>query len=435
MNTTRVINREQIDALSKHKKEPSWLTELRLQAFDQSASLEYPIFEKTKIERWNLTSYGEYIESETDLSFTELPTQVKNLFLEETVQEQNILIQHNSNIVYCQLQAHLQAQGVIFTSLETAIKEHEKLVKPYFMQAIQANEHRLAAWHAALWNGGVFLYVPKNVNIEIPIQAVFYMDNAQATFAPHVLLIAEANSQVQYVDHYLSDMSIVDAYVHNGISEVFVKPEASVTYASIHHLDQQATDMMMRRAIVENNGRIEWIIGEVQAGYAASETTSILQGHGSTSDTKVICVGNNKQKINVTTKAVHFGKYSDSQMSTRTVMRESATAIVNGITKIEKGATKANGEQTERVLMLSPQARGDVNPILLIDEDDVTAGHAASAGQVNAEQVYYMMSRGIPRAEVENLIIHGFLTPVIEQLPSKHLQQLLTHYIERKLEQ
>ncbi|MOA26917.1 FeS cluster assembly protein SufD [compost metagenome] len=173
----------------------------------------------------------------------------------------------------------------------------------------------------------------------------------------------------------------------------------------------------------------------MNAGDSVSETLSILQGNGSLSDAKVIAVGSSTQKLNLTTKAIHFGKNSDSQMITRAVMREQATAIINGITKIEKGATKANGEQTEKVLMLSPKARGDANPILLIDEDDVTAGHAASVGQVNPEQIYYLMSRGISREQAERLVIYGFLAPVVSDIPLEQLQEQLQGLVERKLGQ
>lgn len=435
-NTTLSVNREAVAALSNRKNEPLWLANLRLQALEQAAALDYPIFEKTKIERWDLHAYGEYVDSKQVLVFDDIPATVRNSFAEGVFSSEgsNVVVQHNSSVIYSKLQAELAAKGVIFMDLEAAAREHEEVVRPYLMQALQANEHRLAALHAALWSGGVFLYVPKHIEVDLPLQAIFYSDNAQATFAPHILIVAEANSHVNYVDNYVS-AAATNAYLHNGVVEIFVKPGAKVMYASVHHLDEKITDITIRRAIIEQDGRMEWVVGEMHNGNAASETNSVLKGNGSASDTKVICIGNGEQKLNITTKAVHFGRNSDSQMITRAVMRESASAIINGITKIEKKATKANGEQTERVLMLSPKARGDTNPILLIDEDDVTAGHAASVGQVNQEQVYYMMSRGIAREEAENLIIRGFLAPVVAELPSEHLQQLLKHCIERKLGQ
>lgn len=426
------IDRKTLSALSQSNNEPAWLSALRLEALELAGQLELPVVEKQKISRWNLDTYGSYTKSEAIQSVNELPESLQSLVkLEES---SSVLVQRNSNVVFQQLSAELAAKGVIFTDLQTAVEKHADLVQKYLFQAVKKDENRLAALHAALWNGGVFVYVPKNVEVELPLQAVLLNDDANATFAPHVLLIADANSRVTYVDNYLSTEAVgTNQVVHNGVVEVFVNAGAHVRFASVHHLN--ATNITYRRAVVENDGRIEWIVGEMHSGNAVSETMSVLKGNGSSSDAKVICAGTNEQKLSITTKAVHFGKSSDSQMFTRAVMRDSASAIINGITKIEKGATKANGEQTEKVLMLSPKARGDANPILLIDEDDVTAGHAASVGQVNPEQVYYLMSRGISKQDAERLIIHGFLAPVISEIPLENVQEQLRSLMERKLGQ
>lgn len=420
-----------LQSISAGNGEPAWLTESRVGGLRLAAELELPKLEKTKLERWDLSHFGAFRSGQPARS-QELPTQVASLV--DLKEDSNLLVQHNSSVVYTRLSADLAGKGVIFTDLETAVREHGDLVKTYLHSAVKPEENRLTALHAALWNGGVFLYVPKNVEVEIPLQSIFLIDDPSASFAPHVLIVAESNSRVTYVDNYISG-SYERKIVHNGAAEVFVKAGAKVQFATVHHLNEQTTDLIHRRAVIDNDGSIEWIVGEMNAGDSVSETLSILKGNGSLSDAKVIAVGSGSQKLNYTTKAIHFGKSSDSQMITRAVMREQATAIINGITKIEKGATKANGEQTEKVLMLSPKARGDANPILLIDEDDVTAGHAASVGQVNQEQIYYLMSRGITREQAERLIIYGFLAPVVSDIPLEQLQEQLQGLVERKLGQ
>lgn len=417
-------------AISEQSGEPAWLKERRLHALELAGGLELPKLEKTKIERWSLQNYGTPGKANTD---GELPDGVSALL--DPSQNSNLVVQRNSGAVLTRLADDLAAQGVIFTDLETAAKEHGELVQKYLSSVIPAEENQLTALHHAVWNGGVFLYVPRNVEIEIPLQAAFLVDDAGSLFAPHVLVIAESNSRVTYVDNYISANELGGELVHNGAVEVIVKDGAKVQFATVHNLGSQITDMTYRRAVVENDGSIEWIIGEMNNGDAMSETLSVLKGNGSLSDTKIIAVGSGSQRLNLTTKATHFGKSSESQMITRAVMREEATAIINGITKIEKGSTKANGEQTEKVLMLSPKARGDANPILLIDEDDVKAGHAASVGQVNPEQIYYLMSRGISREQAERLIIYGFLAPVVSEIPLEQLQNQLQALVERKLGQ
>ncbi|GAB6988444.1 Fe-S cluster assembly protein SufD [Paenibacillus pini] len=426
------VNAEGLSELSKRSNEPAWLTEKRLNALEMAAELALPKLEKMRIERWDIQNYGSHKVSDAVTSLNDVPASIQELVKDK--EDASLVIQRNSGTIYTKLSPELAAQGVIFTDLQTAVKEHEELVKAHLFTVTTPEESSVTALHAALWNGGVFLYVPKNVEISVPLQAVMLTDEEDATFAPHILVIADTNSSVTYVDNYVSGDS-TKAIVHNGAVEVFAKTGAKVRYATIHQLGEHVTDLSYRRAVLDNDASMEWIVGEMNSGDTMSDTNSILKGSGSTSDSKIIAIGSGSQKLNYSTRAVHHGKNTSSQMITRAVMREHATAIINGITKIEKGATKSDGQQTEKVLMLSPKARGDANPILLIDEDDVTAGHAASVGQVNPEQVYYLMSRGISREIAESLIIYGFLAPVVSEIPLEGLQTQLQSLIERKLGQ
>ncbi|MBD2872577.1 Fe-S cluster assembly protein SufD [Paenibacillus arenilitoris] len=429
---TTPTDRQSAEALARSKGEPDWLVAQRGEAAELAGTIGWPKPEKVRIERWNLTAVGRYEKPAAAGAVSELPAIVRELVSEGT---ENLLVQRNSGAVWKQVAGELSGKGVIFTDLETACREHGDLVQQYLFKAVSKDEDKLTALNAAIWNGGVFVYVPKNVEVELPLQAILYNDDQESTFAPHILIVADNHSRVTYVDCVITDpAAAASPFVHPSIVEVFVKPGAHVRFGSIHSMGETGVDMTIRRAVIENDGRIEWIIGDLNDGNTLSETKSVLKGQGSTSDAKVISVGKNAQQNSLTTQAVHFGKSSDSNMVTRAVMKDSASAIINGITKIEHGATKANGVQTEKVLMLSPKARGDANPILLIDEDDVTAGHAASVGQVNPEQVYYLMSRGISKQDAERLIIYGFLAPVVSEIPIESVRGQLQRLLERKLE-
>lgn len=429
------IDRQAIVELSQSRQEPEWMTKLRAEALELAGSLELPKLEKTRIDRWNLNSYGTYKSEAKIAGLEELPEGAKALLQTDGQgQPANVLVQKNSSIVYHSVSEELTRQGVIFTSLEDAIIHHSDLVKSYFASVVGKDENLLTALHTAMWSGGVFIYVPKNVQVELPVQALFLTDDSQAVFSPHVLIVAEQHASVTYVDNFVSEGQL-DQLIQNGVVEVIVKAGATVNFASVHNLNESVTDLTYRRAVVENDATINWVIGEMNYGNVMSDTTTLLKGNGSNSDAKIICVGTGEQKLNVTTRAVHFGKSSSSDMITRAVMRDAATAIINGVTKIEKGATGTNGQQTEKVLMLSPKARGDANPILLIDEDDVKAGHAASVGQVNPEQIHYLMSRGITREEAQRLVIYGFLAPVVSEIPMEKVQKQLQGFVERKLGQ
>lgn len=432
IQTALPVDRNSVAAMSRELHEPEWMTDLRLAAYDAAEKLELPQLEKTRISEWPIWDYGTHKTEQQAAGIEQLPDAALQL-LKEDVKE-HLLVQRNSSVIYRSLPDALKEKGVIFTDLGTAVREHADLVKEHFMQAVKVDENRLTALHAALWNGGVFLYVPKNVKVDVPVHALFLTDDASASFNPHVLIVADENSSVTYVDHYVGSPE-GGSLVHNGLVEVFVKQGAHVQFASIHDFGAPVTDLTYRRSVVGQDGRIDWVIGEMNLGESMSDTASILQGKGGVSDAKVICVGTGDQKMNITTRAVHVGMNTSSDMVTRAVLRDSSTAIINGITKIEKGATYASGEQTERVLMLSPTARGDANPMLLIDEDEVTAGHAASVGQVNQDHVHYMMSRGIPRELATKLIIYGFLAPIVSEIPISSLEEQLQTAVERKLGQ
>ncbi|PSL32939.1 Fe-S cluster assembly protein SufD [Planomicrobium soli] len=431
VETNMKITEQEVRSFSASKSEPEEFTELRVQALTAAAVLPLPKPDKTKITNWNFTEFPVHsTESSTYTSLEELPEDVKSIV---DLEQKNLYIQHNNTPAYLSLSDELKAQGVILTDIFTAIREHSDLVGKYFMkEAVKAEEHKLTALHAALLNGGVFLYVPKNVVVEEPVQVVFIHDDEQVSLFNHVMVIADKSSKVTYVENYLSTIPHAKGLA-NIVSEVFAEDNAQITYGAVDVLAEGFTTYVNRRGVAARDARIEWALGLMNDSDTISENVTHLIGDNSVGDTKTVVVGRGSQKQNFTTKVVHWGKNSDGQILKHGVMKDSASSIFNGIGKIEHGATKSNAEQESRVLMLSPQARGDANPILLIDEDDVTAGHAASVGRVDPLQLFYLMSRGITKQEAERLVIHGFLAPVVNVLPIEGVKKQLTEVIERKV--
>ncbi|WP_066371248.1 Fe-S cluster assembly protein SufD [Neobacillus fumarioli] len=427
------FDKEYVSSFSKEMSEPAWFAEFRMKALEQFDELPMPKPDKTKIDKWNFTQFQQHtVKSAPYSSLAELPEAIKAL-VETDAKNQTLYIQRNQTPAFLSVSEDLKAKGVIFTDLFTAVREHGDLLKKYYMtQAINADEHRLTALHAALVNGGAFLYVPKNVEITEPIQAVFVHDDPQANLFNHVLVVAEDNSAVPYVENYISTLE-ASATVANIITEVIAGTNARVQYGAVDSLEKGMTIYVNRRGVAGRDARIEWALGLMNEGNTISDNTTNLLGDGSTGDTKTVVVGRGEQTGNYTTKVVHFGRHTLGNILNHGVVKDSATLIFNGIGKIEHGASKSDAEQTSRVLMLSEKARGDANPMLLIDEDDVMAGHAASVGRVDPIQLYYLMSRGIPKTEAERLVIHGFLAPVVNELPIEHVKVQLTEVIERKV--
>ncbi len=430
---TIVYDEAYIREFSKHRQEPVWLLECRLRGLALMKELALPKPEKTNIENWNFHAFQHDVEPKGTSSLAALPEDVKSLIGKDS-EAGNVIVQQNGAVVHQELSEDLKNKGVIFTDFLTAVKEHGDLVQKYFMtEAVQVDEHRLTAMHAALLNGGVFLYVPKNVEIEVPLQAIFWQDDAGAGLFNHVLIVADDNSSVTYVENYLST-NAGEPSVANIISEVYAGSNATIRYGAVDHMGETVTSYINRRGRIDHDGRIEWALGKMNDGNTVSENWTKCLGNGSTSEAKMVTIGRGEQRQNFMVRIDQIGQHSDGQIFAHGVMKDRATGIFNGIGKIYQGGKKSNAEQTSRILMLSDKARGDANPILLIDEDDVTAGHAASVGRVDDLQLYYLMSRGISRDEAERMIVRGFLDPVVRNLPIEGVKQALEGVIERKIQ-
>lgn len=432
VETKLPYDKEYIDQFSKERNEPEWMLELRLQALEQADALELPKPDKTKIGKWNFSQFKHTATGAAIQSLKELPNELQE-FLDQENAPENLLIQRNHSVAYNTLSKELKDKGVIFTDIFTALQKHDDLVKRYYMKdAVSIDEHRLTALHAALMNGGVFVYVPKNVGVEVPLQTIFWQEDPEVALFNHVLVVADEGSSLTYVENYFSHNE-KEATVANVVTEVIAQDNAKISFGAVDNFAHGTTAYNNRRGVAYRDATVDWALGQMNDGNTVSENITHLVGENSLSNAKTVSVGRGDQTQNFTAKIVHFGKNSEGYILQHGVMKDKSTSIFNGIGKIEHGASKANAEQESRVLMLSEKARGDANPILLIDEDDVTAGHAASVGRVDPIQLYYLMSRGITQEEAERLIIHGFLAPVVNQLPIEAVKNQLTQVIERKV--
>lgn len=432
--TTETLNisEEQLVDYSKAHNEHSWMTELRQKALKLTETLEMPKPDKTKLRKWDFDSFKQHeVKGQSFSNLSELPEAIKKIIDVENTK--NLVVQHNNALAYTQVSDQAQKNGVIIEGLSEALINHGELVQKYLMtDAVSVDEHRLTALHTALINGGVFVYVPKNVVVEDPIQYVVLHDDDNASFFNHVIIVTEESAEVTYVENYLSTAS-GEGNQLNIVSEVIAGANSNITYGSVDYLDKGFTGHIIRRGTTAADASINWALGLMNEGSQIIDNTTNLIGDRSTSELKSVVVGTGDQKINLTSKIVQYGKETNGYILKHGVMRENASSVFNGIGYIKHGGTKSIANQESRVLMLSENARGDANPILLIDEDDVEAGHAASVGRVDPEQLYYLMSRGISQKEAERLVIHGFLDPVVRELPIEDVKRQLREVIELKV--
>ncbi|WP_326716578.1 Fe-S cluster assembly protein SufD [Vagococcus jeotgali] len=417
---------DDITLFSASLEEPKWMLDRRLEALKKVDELELPVIERVKYHRWPLMNVGsineEYQGAPILPSFDE-------------IEDNPLVIQGRTTTFYEQMPVELAEQGVIFTDIFTAMIEHSELVEKYFMtKTVPSLEDKMTAFHTAFLNGGVFLYLPKNVVVKEAFESLFYHQQEDTSaFVKHVLIVAEENSELTYLERFESIGEASEKLSANIVVEVIAKPGAKVKFAAIDRLGKEVNTYMNRRAYVMKDASVDWALGLMNDGNVVADFDSELVGEGSHSEVKVVAISAGRQVQGIDTRVTNRAPHSIGHILQHGVIREKGTLTFNGIGHIINGAKGADAQQESRVLMLSDQARGDANPILLIDEFEVTAGHAASAGRLDPEELYYLMSRGLPQKEAERLVTRGFLGSVITAIPVKSVQEEFVQVIDRKL--
>lgn len=372
--------------------EPNWFIEKRKMALESMDELPLPTIQRFDFHNWSLTPASSQIIS-NDLN---------------------------------------SADNYVLMDLFQAIQKYPELMQKYYMkQVIKPDENKLTAYHTAFVNNGLLLYVPKNTVIKDPIE-VNLIQNAVTPFVSHVLIVAEENSQFSFIQKMTTKGN--ENSVANCIVEIVAKDNSEIKYAAVDELGENVTSYLSRRAYVGRNAYVDWSIGLMNGGNTVADFDTDLYGEGAHSEIKVVDITTGRQQQGVNTRVTNYGKHSIGNINQRGVIMDRSKLIFNGIGHIIHGASGANAEQQNRVLMMSSKAHGDANPILLIDENDVLAGHAASVGQVDQKQLYYLMSRGIDKETAQRMVIRGFLGDVLVSIPSKTIREQLVQTIERKLE-
>lgn len=418
------MTKESILTFSQSKAEPAWLQEKRLAAFDKIDDLELPRIERVKFQRWNLG----------DGTITESPISA-NVPDFTSFGENPKLVQLGTQTVLESLPAKLVEQGVVFTDFHSALEEIPQVIEKYFATALKFDKDKLSAYHTAYFNSGSVLYVPDNVEIDLPLEGIFLQDStSNVPLNKHVLIIAGRHAKVNYLERFetIGD-SDVKATANIAV-EVLAQAGSQVKFAAIDRLGNNITTYISRRGRLDNDASIDWALGVMNEGNVIADFDSDLIGNGSHAELKVVAASSGRQIQGIDTRVTNYGNNSIGHILQHGVILERGTLTFNGIGHIIKGAKGADAQQESRVLMLSDKARSDANPILLIDENEVTAGHAASIGQVDPEDMYYLMSRGIDKETAERLVIRGFLGTVITEIPVKAVRDEMIAVLDEKLD-
>ncbi len=426
---TKGFTREGVEALSRLKGEPDWMLEKRLAAWERYEQTPAPLGRRgdlgilQRVARYHFDQLMPYVANgHSGNGHAALPTW-----------ESGLLVQQNASVIARELDPALAAKGVILTDLDTAVREHADLVKQYFMTGVTSADNKYAALHGAFWSGGLFLYIPRNVMVDKPVLARYLIDQAGGTNFAHTLIIAESGSQLVYIEETISSLPEGATALFNGAAEIFAKAGAHVQFNSVQDFGPGVYNLTNKRGVPEKDAYIHWIVADLGADTTFANLGTTLAGSGSNGDIVGVLFATGDQHIQIHTLSDHEALSTSADTYFKGVVDDQARVDFEGLIKVAHGAQQTNSYLSDHTLLLSDAARSEAIPSLEIAANDVHASHGATTGQIDAEQLFYLMCRGVPEADARRLIVQGFFEPVLDKIPSAELRARLRQSIVRKL--
>ena len=413
-----------LQSIFSDTNEPEWFLNTRKLALYKSYTLPFPKLESMNLEKWNLFN----------VDFNKLRIEESDISAEEIFKKYNInkddfvVVQKNNTLVYINIPEKYNDKIQIKNIFSAMNDEH---IKDSFMRVVDYDESKITSVHYTLLNAGLFVDVVDNAEINEPLQYVVISDNQQSLFN-HVTLQVGKNAKFNFIENYINNDKS-DSAPFNIVTEVVAHEGAKINYSSITNQPGEKRGTILRRGLTYRDALINWNVAAMDEADVYHDNTTHILGDGSEANLKIVTLGVKEQKTYFNSEVVNQGLNSKGDIFQHGVLLDKSHIVFNGIGFIVKGATGSNAYQSSRMLTLSSDAKADANPMLLIDENDVMAGHGASLGRIDEEQLYYLQSRGLTRKESSRLLVHGFLSPVITELTVDKIKDLVTILIDEKI--
>lgn len=410
-----------LQSIFSNTNEPTWFLNTRKLALYKSYTLPFPKLESMELERWNLFN--------VDFSTLRLENEGNVDIAEYGINSDDFaVVQKNNTIVHINI-PEKYADKVVIKDIFNAMNDDH--IKDSFMSVVDYAESKVTAVHYTLLNAGLFIDVKDNAVIEEPLQYIVVSDKEQSLFN-HVTIQVGNNAKFNFIENYVNNQK-EDKAPFSLVSEVVAHEGAQVNYSSITNQPGEKRGTILRRGLTYRDSLINWNVAAMDEADVYHDNTTNILGDGSEANLKIVTLGVKEQKTYFNSEVVNQGLSSKGDILQHGVLLDRSHIVFNGVGFIVKGATGSNAYQSSRMLTLSSEAKADANPMLLIDENDVMAGHGASLGRIDEEQLYYLQSRGLTRKESSRLLVHGFLSPVISELTVDKIKELVTVLIDEKI--
>lgn len=429
--TEKGLTEEIVRQISAEKDEPEWMLESRLKALKIFNEKENPKWgpDLSEVDMDEITTY---IRPDADMSddWKNVPDEIRDTFdklgIPEAEKESmlsGVGAQYDSEVVYHSIQKYLSDQGVIYTDFETGLKEYPEIVKKYFSKCITPKLHKYAALHYAVWSGGSFVYVPKGVNVDIPLQSYFRLNAPGAGQFEHTLIIIEDGAYCHFIEGCSAPKYNV-INLHAGAVELFVGEGATLRYSTIENWSRNMYNLNTKRAIVEKDGKIEWVSGSFGSKVSMLYPASILVGENASSEFTGISFAGEGQNLDTGAQVVHAAPHTTSTVNTKSISKSGGIAIYRGLVEIKENAVGAKNSTSCESLMLDNKSRSDTIPTIKIENNDIDIGHEAKIGRISDSVIFYLMSRGISEQEAKEMVVRGFAEPIAKELPMEYAVEM-----------
>ena len=433
------LTREIVESISEYKDEPQWMRDFRLKALEH--------FESRPTPQWggnlgqidfNDIHYFVRASEKNSRDWSEVPEDIKNTFDRLGIPEaerkflSGVGAQYESEVVYHQVNEKLEAQGVIFTDMDTALREHEDLVREYWATVIPANDNKLAALNSAVWSGGSFVYVPAGVKVEMPLQAYFRINTENMGQFERTLIICEEGADVHYIEGCTAPVYSTDS-LHSAVVEIVAKPSSRVRYTTVQNWSQNVFNLVTKRAIAQEKATMEWVDCNLGSKLTMKYPSIYLLGPEAHGEILSIAFAGDGQHQDAGGKIIHAAPRTTSSIFSKSISKDGGRSTYRGLLEVADGATESRSKVVCDALLLDEDSRSDTYPTIRIGENDADVGHEATVSKIGDEQIFYLQSHGLDEEEASKMIVNGFIEPVTKELPMEYAVEL-NRLIELQME-
>ena len=424
------LSREIVEEISRKKNDPEWMRKIRLKALETYEKLELPTW-GPDLSELKMDNIATYVKPKTELnsSWEDVPEDIKNTFDKLGIPDAekkslaDVGAQYDSEVVYHSMKEELLQQGVIYTDMETAVREYPEIVKEHFMKCVPINDHKFVALHAAVWSGGSFVYVPKGVKLDIPLQSYFRLNSPESGQFEHTLIIVDEGASLHFIEG-CSAPKYNKVNLHAGCVELYVKDNAYLRYSTIENWSKNMMNLNTKKAIVGKNAQIDWVTGSFGSKVSMLYPMSILNGENAKTEYTGITFAGKGQNLDTGFKVIHNAKNTSSLVNSKSISKDGGSCTYRALVRIAENAKNSKCNVSCESLMLDDISRSDTIPVNDIRTDEVTFSHEAKIGKISDKEIFYLMSRGLSEEDARAMIVRGFAYPISKALPVEYAVEM-----------